>query len=133
MRLGGLVLAAVVTATACGSPDGSRGNPGAGGQEPRTIPPFPQRPTANANSSTPTTPTTGAGPRIVILGDSLTAGPRLPGGPSYPPPLQQRLKGERSRYQNLHARVSRHKSARGLPPPPPAPAGDVRAVVAALA
>src|SRR2546428_3944882 len=93
MRLGAVVRAAAVTATACGSPDGSRGNPGAGGQEPRTIPPFPQRPTANANSSTPTTPTTGAGPRIVILGDSLTAGPRPPRGgvrsPRLPPPPQE--------------------------------------------
>src|SRR2546422_10487297 len=95
MRLGALVLAAAVTATACGSPDGSRGNPGAGGQEPRTIPPFPQRPTANANPSTPTTPTTGAGPRIVILGDSLTAGPRPAGGESDPPPLQRGPKGGR--------------------------------------
>src|SRR3989442_3195486 len=118
MRLGGLVLAAAVTATACGSPDGSRGNPGAGGQEPRTIPPFPQRPTANANSSTPTTPTTGAGPRIVILGDSLTAGPRLPGGPSDPPLLQPRLKDEGSSYPNVQARGSRATSGRGLLPPP---------------
>src|SRR2546422_10508810 len=117
MRLGGLVLAAVVTATACGSPDGSRGNPGAGGQEPRTIPPFPQRPTANANSSTPTTPTTGAGPRIVILGDSLTAGLRLPGGESYPALLPQRLKEERSSFQIVNARGSGETSAGGPLPP----------------
>src|SRR3989442_14428976 len=101
MRLGALVLATAVTATACGSPDGSRGNPGAGGQEPRTIPPFPQRPTANANSSTPTTPTTGAGPRIVIPGDSLTAGPRPPGGGAVSPPLPPRVQGERAGVHNL--------------------------------
>src|SRR2546426_10221903 len=107
MRLGGLVLAAAVTATACGSPDGSRGNPGAGGQEPRTIPPFPQRPTANANPSTPTTPTTGAGPRIVILGDSLTAGVRPPGGAVVPPRPPRRLMGGGARVQSSTALTPR--------------------------
>jgi len=132
MRLGGLVLAAAVTATACGSPDGSRGNPGAGGQEPRTIPPFPQRPTANANSSTPTTPTTGAGPRIVILGDSLTAGLGLPVGQSYPALLQQRLKDEGSSYQIVNAGVSGDTSAGGLSRLDWALDGDVRVMIVAL-
>src|SRR3989442_11900717 len=107
MRLGALVLATAVTATACGSPDGSRGNPGAGGQEPRTIPPFPQRPTANPNSSTPTTPTTGAGPRIVILGDSLTAGPLASGGPSLSPPPPPPRQDEDSSHHPAHARAPR--------------------------
>jgi acyl-CoA thioesterase-1 len=132
MRLGALVLAAVVVATACGSPDGSHGSAGAGGQEPRTIPPFPQRPAANAKPSTPTTPTTGAGPRIVILGDSLTAGLGLPVGQSYPAMLQQRLKDEGSSYQIVNAGVSGDTSAGGLSRLDWALDGDVRVMIVAL-
>ena len=132
MRLGALVLAAVVVATACGSPDGSHGGAGAGGQEPRTIPPFPQRPAANTKPSTPTTPTTGAGPRIVILGDSLTAGLGLPVGQSYPALLQQRLKDEASSYQIVNAGVSGDTSAGGLSRVDWALDGDVRVMIVAL-
>ena len=132
MRLGALVLAAVVVATACGSPDGSHGGAGAGGQEPRTIPPFPQRPAANTKPSTPTTPTTGAGPRIVILGDSLTAGLGLPVGQSYPALLQQRLKDEGSSYQIVNAGVSGDTSAGGLSRLDWALDGDVRVMIVAL-
>jgi len=132
MRLGALVLAAVVVATACGSPDGSHGGAGAGGQEPRTIPPFPQRPAANTKPSTPTTPTTGAGPRIVILGDSLTAGLGLPVGQSYPALLQQRLKDEASSYQIVNAGVSGDTSAGGLSRLDWALDGDVRVMIVAL-
>src|SRR6266850_6967241 len=112
MRLEAMVLAVVVVATACGSPDGSRGAVGA--PEPRTIPPFPQRPGATAAPSTATAPTPGTGPRIVILGDSLTAGLGLPVGQSYPALLQQRLKEEGSSYQIVNAGVSGDTSAGGL-------------------
>src|SRR2546427_6283686 len=129
MRLGALVLAAAVVATACGSPDGSRGNPGAGGQEPRTIPPFPQRSTANANSSTPTTPTTGAGPRIVILGDSLTAGLGPAGGETDPAAADAGLKDGEPSYQTGDARLFRGHSARGVSAPHRALVRDVGGVV----
>jgi acyl-CoA thioesterase-1 len=126
MRLGTLVLAAAVMASACGSPDGSRST-----QEPRTIPPFPQRPGANATSSSSSS-SAAAGPRIVILGDSLTAGLGLPAEQSYPMLLQQRLNDEGVRYQIVNAGVSGDTSAGGLSRLDWALEGDVRVLIVAL-
>jgi acyl-CoA thioesterase I len=126
MRLGTLVVAAAVMASACGSSDGSRST-----QEPRTIPPFPQRPGANATpSSSPSS--AAAEPRIVILGDSLTAGLGLPSGESYPTLLQQRLNDEGVQYQIVNAGVSGDTSAGGLSRLDWALEGDVRVLIVAL-
>ena len=127
MRLGALVLAAAVVATACGSSDGSRGAVGA--PESRTIPPFPERPGASAK---PSTPATAGGPRIVILGDSLTAGLGLPVGQSYPALLQQRLEDEGLSHQIVNAGVSGDTSAGGLSRLDWAIDGDVRVLIVAL-
>src|SRR6266849_1375668 len=45
-------------------------------------------------------------PRIVVLGDSLTAGLGLPVGQSYPALLQQRLNNEGLTYEVVNAGVS---------------------------
>jgi acyl-CoA thioesterase I len=129
MRVRGLVLAVAVVAAACGAPDGSHR---AGPPESRAVPPFPRRPGENAKLSAPATPTTGTGPRIVILGDSLTAGLGLPVTQSYPALLQQRLKDEGSDYQIVNAGVSGDTSAGGLSRLDWALDGDVRVMVVAL-
>jgi acyl-CoA thioesterase-1 len=124
-----MALVVAVVAAACGAADGSRG---AGPPESRTAPPFPQRPGENAKSSAPATATNSAGPRIVILGDSLTAGLGLPVGQSYPALLQQRLKDEGFDYQIVNAGVSGDTSAGGLARLDWALDGDVRVMVVAL-
>jgi acyl-CoA thioesterase-1 len=126
MRLRTLVAAAAVIASACGSSDGSRG-----ARESRTIPPFPQRPAANPSSAA-APPAAVTGPRIVILGDSLTAGLGLPQEQSYPMLLQQRLNEEGARYQIVNAGVSGDTSAGGLSRLDWALEGDVRVLVVAL-
>src|SRR5215510_15352101 len=130
MRLAGLIIAAALGASACGSPNNSRGQ----GQEPRTLPPFPQRrgTPGSASASTVPAPATATGPRIVILGDSLTAGLGLPVGQSYPALLQERLKAEGSPYQIVNAGVSGDTSAGGLSRLDWALEGDVRVLIVAL-
>src|SRR5262245_51111416 len=129
MRLARLLVAAALAASACGSSDDSRGRV----PEQRTLPPFPQRPgaTANAGTSSAAAPST-AGPRIVILGDSLTAGLGLPVSQSYPALLQERLKAEGSPYQIVNAGVSGDTSAGGLSRLDWALEGDVRVLIVAL-
>ena len=128
MRPGMLMVAAAMMASACGSPDRSRA-----AQEPRTIPPFPQRPGASANPSSSTSPSTAAaGPRIVILGDSLTAGLGLPAEESYPTLLQQRLNDQGAHYQIVNAGASGDTSAGGLSRLEWALEGDVRVLIVAL-
>jgi acyl-CoA thioesterase-1 len=125
MRLGGLLVGVALAAIACGGSDASRvGGP----PESRTVPPFPQRPAENARPSA----TSAAGPRIVILGDSLTAGLGLPVTQSYPALLQQRLKEDGSNYQIVNAGVSGDTSAGGLARLDWALEGDVRVMIVAL-
>ena len=71
-------------------------------------------------------------PRIVILGDSLTAGLGLPVDQAYPSLLQQRLKGEGLDYEVVNAGVSGDTSAGGLSRLDWALQGDVRILVVAL-
>jgi acyl-CoA thioesterase I len=127
MRVGGLAVAIAIAAAACRAPDGSR-EAGAAGS--RTLPPFPQRPGDNAAASA--TSATGTGPRIVILGDSLTAGLGLPVGQSYPALLQQRLMNEGLNYHIVNAGVSGDTSAGGLARLDWALEGDVRVMIVAL-
>jgi acyl-CoA thioesterase I len=73
-----------------------------------------------------------AAPRIVVLGDSLTAGLGLPVERSYPALLGERLKQEGLNYEVVNAGVSGDTSAGGLSRLDWALAGDVRILVVAL-
>src|SRR5688572_32674570 len=57
---------------------------------------------------------TSPGPRIVFLGDSLTAGLGLPREQSVPSLIQARLNSEGYRYEVINAGVSGDTSAGGL-------------------
>jgi acyl-CoA thioesterase-1 len=71
-------------------------------------------------------------PRIVALGDSLTAGLGLPPDQSYPTLLQQRLNDIGVRYEVVNAGVSGDTSAGGLSRIDWALDGDVRVLIVAL-
>ena len=119
-----------MSAFACGF-GGSSGTP-APAREPqarRTIPPFPQRPGTIA-SDIPAARS--LGPRIVVLGDSLTAGLGLPIDQAYPALLQQRLNDAGLDYEVVNAGVSGDTSAGGLSRLDWALKGDVRIVIVAL-
>src|SRR5262245_25884320 len=125
MRLAGLIVAAALAASACGSQDDSRGRVAAA--------PAPAPPAAETAAGKPATASAAAaGPRIVILGDSLTAGLGLPVTQSYPALLQERLKAEGSDYQVVNAGVSGDTSAGGLSRLDWALEGDVRVLIVAL-
>jgi len=71
-------------------------------------------------------------PRIVVLGDSLTAGLGLPPDQAYPKLLQQRLDKEGLKYEVVNAGVSGDTSAGGLARLDWALEGDVRVLIVAL-
>jgi len=71
-------------------------------------------------------------PKIVILGDSLTAGLGLPQDEAYPALLQQRLDGAGFRFEVVNAGVSGDTSAGGLSRLDWSLDGDVRILVVAL-
>jgi acyl-CoA thioesterase-1 len=71
-------------------------------------------------------------PRIVMLGDSLTAGLGLPVEAAYPSLLQQRLDKEGVGYEVVNAGVSGDTSAGGLSRLDWALQGDVRILMVAL-
>ncbi len=73
-----------------------------------------------------------ARPRIVILGDSLTAGLGLAESEAYPTLLQQRLDGAGYRFNVVNAGVSGDTSAGGLSRLDWSLDGDVRILVVAL-
>src|ERR1700724_2509414 len=71
-------------------------------------------------------------PRVVVLGDSLTAGLGLSADEAYPHLLQQRLNDEGLRYEVINAGVSGDTSAGGLSRLDWALDGDVRVLIVAL-
>ncbi len=71
-------------------------------------------------------------PRIVVLGDSLTAGLGLPIDRAYPALLGERLKQEGLHYEVVNAGVSGDTSAGGLSRLDWALSGDVRILIVAL-
>jgi acyl-CoA thioesterase-1 len=73
-----------------------------------------------------------ARPRIVALGDSLTAGLGLPQDQAYPMQLQRRLNSEGLGYEVVNAGVSGETSAGGLRRLDWALEGDVRVLIVAL-
>ena len=83
--------------------------------------------------SAPLPPVAGAtSPRVVLLGDSLTAGLGLPIAEAYPSLLQRRIADEGLNYTIVNAGVSGDTSAGGLSRLDWALAGDVRVLVVAL-
>jgi acyl-CoA thioesterase-1 len=70
--------------------------------------------------------------RIVVLGDSLTAGLGLPADQAYPSLLQQRLDANGFNYEVVNAGVSGDTSAGGLSRLDWALDGDVRILIVAL-
>jgi acyl-CoA thioesterase I len=113
--------AVVVSLTACGGSE--RAEPS---REPAA------RPAPSAGTSAPATPQADTRPRIVILGDSLTAGLGLPMDQSYPTLLQQRLNKDGLKYEVVNAGVSGDTSAGGLSRLDWALQGDVRILLVAL-
>jgi acyl-CoA thioesterase-1 len=85
---------------------------------------------ANAPSSVRTPAETG--PRIVVLGDSLTAGLGLGADDAYPALLQQRLDAAGLKYHVVNAGVSGDTSAGGLSRLDWALEGDVKVLIVAL-
>jgi acyl-CoA thioesterase-1 len=83
-------------------------------------------------------PPSGAGaptesrPRVVVLGDSLTAGLGLSADEAYPALLQQRLDAAGLKYHIVNAGVSGDTSAGGLSRLDWALDGDVRVLIVAL-
>ena len=110
------VLLGLLSGVACSSHDDSRPD-----RRDEALPPTPPRPRV---------PTTA--PRIVILGDSLTAGLGIDVDDAYPAVLQRRLKDERLNYEVVNGGVSGDTSAGGLSRLDWALDGNVRVLVVAL-
>jgi acyl-CoA thioesterase I len=106
------VLTSALAGTACGSRD--------------------EGATAAPAASAVTTPASAPKPRIVFLGDSLTAGLGLSVEQAYPSLLQQRLDNDGLHYEVVNAGVSGDTSAGGLSRLEWALDGDVQVLVVAL-
>lgn len=121
-RVAGGVVAGLVAATllaACG-----RGSPQDDGRA--------SKPTAAATPAPLLAPTPAALPRVVILGDSLTAGYGLPIEEAYPSILQRRMREAGLAADIVNAGVSGDTSAGGLRRLEWALDGPVRVLVVAL-
>jgi acyl-CoA thioesterase-1 len=103
-----------------------------GGSERATPVREPVRPPPSTATPAAAAPKADARPRIVILGDSLTAGLGLPIEQSYPTRLQERLNEAGLKYEVVNAGVSGDTSAGGLARLDWALQGDVRILVVAL-
>jgi acyl-CoA thioesterase-1 len=94
-------------------------------------PPATSTAAANATPATATTPAS-TQPRIVALGDSLTAGLGLAPDQAYPALLQARLKSAGLDYEVINAGVSGDTSAGGLERLEWALQGNVKILIVAL-
>ena len=106
-----------------------------GGSEPSARAVSGSAPSGNATPVVPAAPKAVAAPdapRIVFLGDSLTAGLGLEAEQSYPSLLQQRLREHGYKYQVINAGVSGDTSAGGLRRLDWSLEGDVKVLVVAL-
>jgi acyl-CoA thioesterase I len=100
---------------------------------PRAEPPEDRSAPAAAHSTEDKLPVRGSvGPRIVILGDSLTAGLGLEMAQAFPSRLQRHLEDDGLPYTVVNAGVSGDTSAGGLSRLDWALDGDVRILVVAL-
>lgn len=111
------LLFAVALAIGCGS-DSTNKAESEPAREPASLP---------AAASAPDTR-----PRLVFLGDSLTAGLGLPPEEAYPSLIQQKVDADGLNYQVMNAGVSGDTSAGGLSRLDWALEGDVRVMVVAL-
>jgi acyl-CoA thioesterase I len=85
-----------------------------------------------APAAAPAKPAAESRPRIVVLGDSLTAGLGLAPRESYPMLLQERLKNQGLNFEVINAGVSGDTSSGGLSRLDWALEGDVRILIVAL-
>jgi acyl-CoA thioesterase-1 len=99
---------------------------------PRSDSPASQPAPASAPTATPATVPAAVRPRIVFLGDSLTAGLGLPADESYPALIQRRLDQEGYAFEVVNAGVSGDTSAGGLRRLEWSLDGDVRVLIVAL-
>lgn len=118
-------LAVAASLVACGPREGASEQPGGDRSGPGATP---SRPSIANNSSAANQ----GDPRIVVLGDSLTAGLGLPVEDAYPSVLQRRLDAEKLKYQVINAGISGDTSAGGLSRLDWALDGDVRVLIVAL-
>lgn len=116
------MLAAAFAASACGARGSDRENGNAATSSPERTSVAPPAPA----------PVDSGRPRIVVLGDSLTAGLGLATSEAYPALLQQRLDAAHLDYEVVNAGVSGDTSAGGLERLDWALQGDVRILVVAL-
>jgi acyl-CoA thioesterase-1 len=116
---GGLLVGVLVLGVACRTPSAPASNDVA----PRASA-APQSTTLTASSS--------SRPRIVFLGDSLTAGLGLPSDQSYPALIQRHLDEAGYRFEIVNAGVSGDTSAGGLRRLDWSLEGDVRVLIVAL-
>jgi acyl-CoA thioesterase-1 len=128
MRL--LVIAAF--ALTCTAACGSREDLPADHREAQAPAPSSAATPAVTRTGPPVTNRAAGRPRIVVLGDSLTAGLGLPIDQAYPSLLQQRLRREGLDYEVVNAGVSGDTSAGGLSRLDWALDGDVRILIVAL-
>jgi len=120
-----VVVLLTIASTACGPHD----------DRPERLRPVPSAARAARNGPPPSAigaPARGNAPRIVFLGDSLTAGLGLPVERSYPSLIQRRLKEEGLAFEAVNAGVSGDTSAGGLSRLDWALEGDVKVLVVAL-
>jgi len=110
-----LLLVASLSVAACGSPA-----------------PAPAAGSASTPAATATPASEAARPRIVFLGDSLTAGLGLDQSQSFPSLIGQRLASEGYQYEIVNAGVSGDTSAGGLRRLDWSLDGDVKVLVVAL-
>jgi acyl-CoA thioesterase-1 len=85
-----------------------------------------------SNAAAPAVPAASTRPRVVALGDSLTAGLGLPTTSAYPAVLERRLKSAGMDFEVVNAGVSGDTSAGGLERLDWALQGDVRMLIIAL-
>jgi len=114
-----LAAALALAALACGSPRAD--------DRDRAPAPAPR-----AASAAPAAPAVANRPRVVALGDSLTAGLGLPSASAYPKLLEKRLNEAGMNFEVVNAGVSGDTSAGGLARLDWALEGDVRALIVAL-
>src|ERR1044072_6819064 len=110
----------LLACAACGQPDAARTS------EPE------ERPAAPVAPASPTKPANANAPRIVFLGDSLTAGYGLDKEESVPPLIEKRLSEAGYPYEVVNAGVSGDTSAGGLSRLDWSLAGDVKILVVEL-
>ena len=121
-------VAALVSAIGCGSPDALQAERRAAAATSESREVGATRPAENQADPSPGV----ARPRIVILGDSLTAGLGLPRNQAYPALLQQRISDEGFNFEVVNAGVSGDTSAGGLARLDWALTGDVKVLIVAL-